>query len=95
MVVVNAVVHTSVSVTGRYYNLKGIPSFDLTLDGYFWHAITLLIANMIYVAVGGYIDFKLMINIGLGSLFNLTGFFLCTEACVHGKAGPAQALMEM
>jgi len=25
----------------------------------------------------------------------MLGYFFCTEACTYGKAGPAQALMEM
>jgi len=32
---------------------------------------------------------------GIGSFFNMLGFFLCTEASVYGKAGPSQALMEL
>ena len=30
-----------------------------------------------------------------GSFFNALGWLLCSEACINGIAGPAQALIEM
>jgi len=95
-VVINAVVHTCVTVTGRLWMLKGgIPSFNLTTDAYLWHVITLMIAQLVYSLVYEPLPSSVIFFIAVGSMFNMTGFFLCTEACVYGKAGPAQALMEL
>jgi len=54
-----------------------------------------MIANVVYVLCGGQLPLSIMIWAGIGSAFNMTGFFLCTEASVYGKAGPSQALMEL
>ena len=38
---------------------------------------------------------SVMMLIAVGSFFNMIGYILCTESSVYGRAGPAQALMEM
>eukprot|EP00351_Strombidinopsis_sp_SopsisLIS2011_P000868 CAMPEP_0116880444 /NCGR_PEP_ID=MMETSP0463-20121206/12369_1 /TAXON_ID=181622 /ORGANISM="Strombidinopsis sp, Strain SopsisLIS2011" /LENGTH=107 /DNA_ID=CAMNT_0004531021 /DNA_START=684 /DNA_END=1007 /DNA_ORIENTATION=- len=92
---IGAIFHTSISVTGRIWMMKGISSFELTTDAFFLQGVTLMIANVVYVLCGGQLPLSIMIWAGIGSAFNMTGFFLCTEASVYGKAGPSQALMEL
>ena len=39
-VALNACIHTSITVTGRYWMLKGnISSFDLNNDAFLWHCV--------------------------------------------------------
>ena len=98
MVVLNSMVHTSITTQGRYWMLKAkINSFDQQMDAFLLHAIVLLILHVWYI---GFVSIQLLtINlcllVGLGSAFNMIGWLLCSEACVNGVAGPAQALCEM
>ena len=36
-----------------------------------------------------------MVLAATGSFFNALGWLLCSEACINGIAGPAQALIEL
>ena len=96
LVVVNSVLHTSISVIGRYFLIKGaFPSFDFSMDSYILHSFGLMIAYIIYCQLYGALESELVWTVATGSIFCMSGFILYSEACVYGKAGPAQILMEL
>ena len=96
IVVINAVVHTSVSVSGRYFLIHGgMPSFDFSMDAFALHAVTLILGYCYFCYAYGPIPGEIMKTTAIGSIFNMSGFILYSEACVYGKAGPAQILMEL
>ena len=95
-VAITAVNHTCITVTARYWMLHGgLESFDLSVDSFFWHLIILAIGHLIYSLAVNPIPGSVILYVALGAFFNMAGFFLVAEACSYGKAGPAQALMEL
>ena len=66
------------------------------MDAFVLHVVTLFIIHMIVSLL-----FDLNLPLGLcfltavGACFNMIGWLFCSEACVNGLAGPAQALVEM
>ena len=52
IVVINSIVHSSISVTGRYFLIQGgMPSFDFSMDAYILHAFLLMVSYVIYCQV--------------------------------------------
>ena len=66
------------------------------MDAFFLHAIILFLLHMFYALLSGnLLTLNICLMVGIGSAFNMVGWLLCSEACVNGVAGPAQALCEM
>jgi len=94
--VLTCVNHTAITVTGRYWQLHGgISSFSLTSDSFLIHCIICFSLQLWYSLAYEPMPASVVTFMALGAFFCMLGFYLITEACVYGKAGPAQALMEL
>jgi hypothetical protein len=62
------------------------------MDAFFIHALSLL---LFHIAKYPAIPVEVCFFTGFGSAFNMIGWLLCSEACVNGIAGPAQAIVEL
>jgi len=51
----NAVLHTSISVTGRVWMRLGVSSAELTTDAFFLMGVIFMIVHVFYALAGGYL----------------------------------------
>lgn len=91
LVALNSVVHTSITTQGRYWLQKSqINSFDQQMDAFLVHTIILALGHFGYnMSSFPVLTFHFCVLVGLGAIFNMLGWLLCSEACVNGIAGPA------